>query len=114
MKTLDHIDVLSLACKASQKWGMYISFSWTWSDEEVASHPNELLKAAPYLNYPEHAQLLLGKGGWLLFDDEEEMHDAYEQTVGDDGPTQLNPYHGPVRAYAVTCGPDGVARNENT
>jgi hypothetical protein len=50
----------------------------------------------------------------VLFDTEEELLYAYNRTVGDDGPTKLNPYNGPARVYARTCDQDGNLITENT
>jgi hypothetical protein len=52
--------------------------------------------------------------GIVVFDTQEEMEEAYERTAGDDGPTELNPYDGPCRIYALTIGADGEMQNENT
>lgn len=106
MKILDALGVFTELCKQSKKYGVYISFA----DEE---DPAEITKAAPYLDFDKHYQVLMDGRGWLLFDTEEEMLNCYERTVGDDGPTELNPYDGKVRVYALTCSPTGELWNEN-
>lgn len=105
---------LQALCKATQKWGMFINISY-----EKCDNPwGEVIKAAPYLHQkgkdPEFQ--IIGDGyGYLLFDSEEEMHTYYNQTVGDDGPTETNPYSNDLaRVYALTCAPDGQFHNENT
>ena len=72
------------------------------------------LDAAPYLNGDEHAQLLIDGEGVLVFEHVDEMWRYFDMTVGDDGPTKTNPYAGPNRVYALTCGADGGLLTENT
>ena len=52
--------------------------------------------------------------GYLFFNTEAECCAAFEDIVGDDGPTKKNPYDGPMRVYALTCDPHGELMNENT
>lgn len=75
---------------------------------------SNLPKAAPYLDIAKHMQIMADGTGYMLFDSEEEMDHIYYQTVGDDGPTKLNPYNGSIKIYALTCNPDGQTMNENT
>lgn len=102
-----HDVILSKLCAATKKWGMYISCAEFLGYEHLV---------APYLD-PEdeaHYQIIDDGAGFILFNTKEEMEDAYNRTVGDDGPTELNPYDGPIRVYALTCGPDGELLTENT
>ena len=94
-------------CKATKKWGLYVSRQ---GDIEI----EEDEKAVPYLSLDAHAQILLDGCGIILCDTEEEMETLYNQTVGDDGPTEANSYDGPARWYALTCDPNGQLINENT
>jgi hypothetical protein len=100
-------DTLCALCKVSEKWGMYISF---------VDHTDlqEIFKAAPYLNTEAFLRTCVDGCAYTLFDTEEEMMNLYHQTVGDDGPTKLNPYNGPARVYALTCDPQGNLLTENT
>ncbi len=107
MEILNRTEVLERLCKETKKYGMYISFS---EDDEWA----EVKKAAPYLSGEECYQILVDCEGWLLFDSEEEMMKHYDQTVGDDGPTELNNYTGSASVYAVTCNHHGQIETENT
>lgn len=107
MKILDETQVLMTLCILSEKYGMYIGFI------EQDNIP-EIIEAAPYLDFSEHGQVFMDGHGWILFDSEEEMHDAFDKTVGDGGATRLNPYNGEVRVYAVNCSPKGELMNENT
>lgn len=72
-----------------------------------------LRSAAPYLFDDEGSfrfgQFLIDGGGYLVCDDEAECQRLYDMTVGDDGPTHLNPYAGSTRVYACTS-----MGNENT
>jgi len=106
-------------CKTTGKWGLYV-FLWGGSDPG-GQEEDEIIKAAPYLAGPYdgdegHAksQILLEGHGVILCDTEEEVNHYFNLTVGDDGPTDLNPYDGPARVYATTCDPTGQGRNENT
>ena len=107
MEILDKTKVLIKLCELSKKFGMYISFAedQIWAD---------VCEAALYLNMCKHTQVLMDGHAWILFDSEDEMLDCYERTVGDDGPTDLNPYNGATRVYALTCSPTGKLLNENT
>lgn len=111
MRVLDQIKTLEVLCAATKKWGMLISW---WSGAVLPEDLFiELQKAAPYLTM-EHAQSMIESQAYLLFDSREEMEHHYDLTVGDDGPTELNKYRGPLRVYAITCDPEGQLENENT
>jgi hypothetical protein len=107
MEILAKTEILSKLCKLSKKFGMYIGFA---EDQSWA----EICEAAPYLNLYKHEQVLMDGHGWILFDSENKMLDCYNRTVGDDGPTNLNPYNGNATVYALTCSPTGELLNENT
>jgi len=101
-------DAFQALCKATKKWGVAISFG---DVEDYA----DVEKAAPYLTLEDDFQIIISDGrGIILCDTEEEMNSIFHQTVGDDGPTELNSYNGPVRVYALTCSPDGKMLTENT
>lgn len=108
MKIYTIMDAFQELCKSMKKWGMYISSSC--SEEFIEEMP----KAAPYLSWEEHPQIIMDGNGILLFDTEKEMWHHYDMTVGDDGPTKLNKYKGHTRVYALTCDPDGQLLTENT
>ena len=105
MERLHKGKLLQRLCALEKKWGLYIS-----SDDDM----QEITKAAPFLTMLEDSQILYDGEGWFLFDSQEECEATYYLCVGDDGPTSTNPYTGPARVYALTCGPDGRLRNENT
>ena len=108
----DH-DILSTACKATGKWGMLISF-YVPSVEDCDDPYEEVIKAAPYLTFEKHAQILGDGKAYILGETRDEIYNLYNQTVGDDGPTKLNPYNGIVKVYALTCSPEGKFLSENT
>lgn len=107
MKILCKIGVLQNLCKATGRFGMYIS----WANDLPY---DEVMKAAPYLNYEDHGQILTEMGGVLLFDDADEMERYFNMTVGDDGPTASNSYNGECKIYAITCNSCGDLLTENT
>lgn len=106
----DQAHVLGALTKAIGKPGIFISFV---RDSESFTY-TDLMLAAPFLNIEEHGQIMLDGCGYIVCDDYAEMLATYAQIVGDDGPTPMNPYDGPVRVYALTFNADGETENENT
>lgn len=106
MEKLDLSNTLERLTKATGKWGMMI----VMHGEDL----EEIVKAAPYLKDDDAMQMLADEHGFLLFNTEEEMNKAFDQTVGDEGSTKSNPYMGAGNVYAVTCNPNGETLNENT
>lgn len=105
MEVVSKYDVLSTVCRVKRKWGLYAS----WCIDDL----DEVRKAAPYLSSLKEFVIYNGEV-YLFFGSEAEMQDIYDQTVGEDGPTRLNGYDGPGKVFALTCGPDGELRTENT
>ena len=107
MEFLNTIELMRQYAKTTSKFCMYIS----WDEDDFYE---ELVKAAPYLK--DHVVDVLSTDNHvvLVFDTEKEMNHYFDQTVGDDGPTKLNNYIGPVRVYALTCSDKGELWNENT
>jgi hypothetical protein len=102
-------DILSSLCKAQGKWGVLVS--------GLSGSPEETEKAAPWfkdLDPSDRVDLTVLGEGFLFFETEEEAHRIYDQTVGDDGPTKLNPYKGPAKVYACLCSPRGNLLTDNT
>jgi len=114
MKSLDHIDTLQELCRATGRPGLY--FRVNTPADDICVQVEETLKAAPWLRRDDEAlmQCLMDGSGYLLFDSEAEMWDIFEQTVGDDGPTERNPYRGVGNVYAITCYANGELGTENT
>lgn len=108
MKVLDSLRFAQVAAKALGKPVMYISI---YSEGQALE---EVVKAAPYLNFQDHGQVICDGYGFIVFKSLKEMNKAFWQTVGDDGPTKTNPYNGPVRVYALTISAQGRLLNENT
>lgn len=116
-------DVFPLICKSEKKWGMYISFR---NSEEKTE---EIIKAAPYLDYSLYwknpnkknhktlngiSNILVNECGILLFDTQEEMNDYYFKTIGDANlGAYNNDYEGTARVFAMTCDPKGNLKSEN-
>lgn len=100
--------ILQALCRATCRWGLYLSW-------HLSHTPDDIMRAAPYLHLVgEDLDFWTNGGGIILFDAEDEMLELFDQTVGDDGPTRLNPYDGPVRVYALTCDTTGRLLSENT
>ena len=114
------IGVMQLYCCTTKKWAVF--YSGLNSEEprssdygEWGKYLEEQKKAFIFLD-PEsdnYHQIRMDGEGFSIFDTEEEMEAFYDMIVGDDGPTKSNPYNGPIRVYALTCGPSGLM-NENT
>ncbi len=119
MKILDmHSAAMELA-RAINKPILYIHIG-DWQMEN-SSWVEEAFKAAPYLKdmfYGEFnhevSQALVYGTMYIVCDSEEEMERLYRMTVGDDGPTDTNPYDGDMRIYALTINAQGETENENT
>ena len=74
---------------------------------------DELYLAAPWIKNLSD-DIKFDSSGFLIFDTKEELDKVYNNTVGDDGPTEYNIYNGPVRVYALTFDQNGIIINENT
>lgn len=70
----------------------------------------EVQKAAPYLSKDD----IFREPQLIVCDDEAELWRLYGQTVGDDGPTEMNPYSGPATVYALAIDAKGKQLTENT
>jgi hypothetical protein len=106
-------DPIEILARLLNKWGLKISISeWSEGNNLLVEVPKACLFLEP--GNEEHEQIIHNRKGYFLFETEEEMERAFLQCVGDDGPTELNKYNGPVRVYAVTCSPIGGILNENT
>lgn len=118
MKVFTFLDCFESICMYTKSWGLYISWKFQdISDGNLFDYQiKELLKAAPYLdlNNGKHLQCMLDESCILLFDTEEEAYKHFNLTVGDEGPTETNPYNGPFKVYAALCNPQGDIQDENT
>ena len=114
-KALSYTEIFELLCKSTNKWGLSLSFDWVWLEPTVDDVLSEIEKATNgRLVMYNDTQCIMDGYAVFLFDSEDEMLEAYEDIVGDDGPTARNSYDGPVRIYALTCSNEGVTLNENT
>lgn len=107
MRTLNTTQIAQELAKALKKPIMLVSF-------QNGDPIQDVLKAAPYLDFDRDLQMIFDGGGLIVCDSVEEMEDLFNQTVGDDGPTKSNPYDGPCRVYALTINADGQLLTENT
>lgn len=108
MRLLDQIRTVEALSSATGKWAIYAS----WALLE-GQNPEELFSAAPWLQGCS-MQIQVEEMVVALFDSEEEARAVYGSTVGDDGPTKTNPYHGDVRVYALLVSPEKGGTTENT
>jgi hypothetical protein len=103
------LDLFAAHCGVVKKWGLMISFPLPQTDEEWSGF---------HLACPYHEELpsqaIFDGRAFLLFDTKTEMLCYFNQTVGDDGPTKVNPYNGDFTVFAVTCSPEGKLLSENT
>ena len=107
----DHTGHLIELCRRRGQWGMMLSYTSACGADVYI---DDLPKAVPFLDSPDVFSLCVEEHLYVFCDTSEDIHALYGQVVGDDGPTKLNPYSGPVRVYALTCGPDGTLGTENT
>lgn len=107
---LSSIGITEFIAEKLQKWVLHISCAGI-SDERYTT--SEIMKCAPYLSQDDAMQMFMYGSMELVFDDEESAWEAFNMTVGDDGPTKTNQYNGPVNIFAYICGPNGGI-TENT
>lgn len=107
MDVIDHWTLFEQFLQCSKKYGVLLSCS---SDNPL---PEEVEKAAPGLSRTEYILLASGDKMYAIFDTYHEANAFFWKVVGDDGPTQNNPYNGPVRVFACMGGPEGII-TENT
>lgn len=117
-------DLMALYCAATGRYAVYFS-GWNMyesalitnggNEEGWSKYNEERDRALIFLNRddPNYYQVLSDGEGFATFSKREEMEEFYDKIVGDDGPTKSNPYDGPIRVYALTCGPKGFL-TENT
>lgn len=116
MRLLCQTEVLKLLCKSTKKWGILVNFPenvW-YSNLSFDSFWEYFKKAAPWFDTDKDIQAWADGFGIFLFNSKKEMERTYNSTVGDDGPTKLNKYKGPVRVYCLTCDNKGNLLKNNT
>ena len=103
--------LMQLVAKTIDKPCIFLSFQFMNEDAGI----DEMIKAAPYLNWDNHVQHIMYVVAVIICEDYDEMQRLYWMTVGDDGPTKTNKYDGKkARVYALTCNAQGGLENENT
>lgn len=104
-------DLFQHYCRLAGKWGLYLSVAECPEED----YTDNLAAATMLAQDDEHFfRLIYEDAVYIFFDTEEEMRAVYGRVVGDEGPTEANPYDGPCRVYALTCRNDGRLLNENT
>ena len=106
MERMDRFKLMEFYAKTTKKWVLYLS---TTEKEDV----REVKKAVPYLSDGD-CMVLMHSCLILSFDNEQEMLECYNKTVGDDGPTITNDYDGWVHVYGLTINNQGDILDENT
>lgn len=116
MRPVDEHQALGLICNGQRCWGIFVSIGWRSAGPPAAADARleHIHRAAPVLNRPECTQIIIDGQGILLFDTECEMLAIFRSIVGDDGPTETNPYEGPCCVSAITADPEGRLGYENT
>lgn len=113
MKVLrNSFDVLEHLCLLSGKHGLYVAQPSGEIEFEDWALAVPFLKDAKW----DLATKMMHSGFlYLLFDTAEERDLHFWQIVGEKPSKKYttNPYRGPVRAFAYTCGPDGKGLSEN-
>lgn len=92
---------------------VYLGGFWTQVENEDLLDPLEIWKAAPILSEAD-IQATADGHAFVVCHDEEEMYRIFNSIVGDDGPTESNPYSGPARVYALAINAYGESISENT
>ena len=118
MECFEKDDMLEKLCKVSKQYGMFIEFDrallMCCKERSFDDSIKELYRAAPYLEKKECKHIIPSGSGFFLFENEDELNEYYNQTVGYDGPTELNKYDGYFRVYAYAVNPNGEVYKENT
>ena len=102
-------------CKATNKYGLYLSFD---SSEDFS--PEDHQKACPFLDFSDVAsdnedwQALMDEHMFVVCDTYEECYSLFESVVGDEGATKTNSYNGDCRVFAMTINNNGEIENTNT
>jgi len=107
MKVLTSQHVFAALCKERKQWGLFLNF-------DAVAEWDEVEKTVPFLSGREYIGFLIDGEAFILCDSKEECQHLYDQVVGDDGHTKLNPYNGRAKTYALTISDDGLFMNENT
>lgn len=115
-------DALCRLCKATGKYGLYLSF-----DNEVTEEftPEDYKKAVPFLDFCDTIkdQEVLDSPDWqcladgymfILCDTWEECYKLFQSVVGDEGATASNPYDGNCRVFAMMIYDTGEMGETNT
>ena len=102
-------------CRKTRQWAVFLSLPMR-DAKFVGKYTEEAQRAAPYLSQEQIFEAALCRDGTLivLCKSERVAYRLFDQTVGDDGPTETNPYNGDFRIYAMVVNRKGEAETENT
>ena len=120
MRIIRNQDITQELAKSLKKWVLYVGEAYNLAGDTLTTiepasawDATEMVKCVNWdIPLGERYELLF-MGGNVVCDSREECERLFEGVVGDDGPTELNPYDGPYKAFAVTYDPDGQGWNEN-
>ena len=117
-QSLSQTEIMQMLCKTSNKFGLVVSFDsdemvknisdGKWEYDELARATNDRVKIG------DNIDIIIDGVAYFLFNTEADAYDAYNDIVGDDGPTNRNSYDGDMRVYALTISNEGELWSENT
>ena len=121
MRIIRDQDITQELAKSLKRWVLYVGEAYNLAGDTLATiepasawDAAEMVKCVNWdIPFGDKCELLF-MGGHIVCDSREECERLFEGVVGDDGPTELNPYGGPYKAFATTCGPNGQGYDENT
>ena len=109
----DDIDLFKILCDKLDKWGLYISFGWDDEDQGFEFFDGVVEATGGLLDRKDTHNALFNGYAYFLYDTWEDSYHAFKKVVGKDGPTDINPYDGPVKVFAMTVSNDGEIQTEN-
>ena len=124
MVVLEDSQVLQAVCLAQKKWGIMAQFAFiesvdsrTWRDEIfratkglIDPHLDDHFWVANAIALHNDTATI-----YLVFDTEEEMHDAFYNRIYGDDNSDTHGYTGNLHTIrCLTCNPDGELENENS
>lgn len=107
MEIIDKTSAFQSTCKNAKKYGMYLNIPLDYYNPVA-----KLKISAPWLNEEGIEVLAHDEELIVLFDSEEELNKAYDNTYGDDTVDAFD--NATIHIYCLTCAPDGELMTENT
>ena len=113
-------EVMQSLCKSTGKFGLMLAFASSdlignvadkkWGRDQISKATNGRLSFDTNMD----TDILIEGRAFFLFDTESECYEAFDDIVGDDGPTKRNSYDGEFRVYALVFSNEGEIWSENT